>query len=668
MRIAILAVCALLASAAFGPARAVTLDIGNGAGTVGDTVLVAITTTDLTGLGVYSYELAVTWSASYATAIGAPVTGTVSSPWGAATVNATPGRIEIAAAGAVALTGSGNLITLEFVLGPSAGTITLTFSEFLFNEGTPTHTLVNGQLTITALPIVNISPNSGEILAGETLNFSASGGAAPYTFTSSNNAVATFGGTAILSGVSPGSVTATATDNNGVTRTTSGVINVRALRLTVGSASASPGDTVLIAVSITDPSPYAIKSAEFDIAYNESYFTALGVSQAGTIAATAGWATPTAAVAPGNIGVALAGPNSLAGPGVLTYLKFVIDPITFNVNSGIAASNALFNETYPSINVGGSISVTVLSSITVTPNTSTIVVGDMLQFYISGVTAPPVTWGVTNGGVATIDGTGQLTATAAGTTRVHATDNVGRTDMTDIITICDLYLIAPTQTVFYGFPTPVPIQTDRSVTGLGIYGYELTLSFDPSKVLVAGVSTGGTASAPWGMPVFNTSLPGKVVIVHAGATPLAGTLPLVNVLFQTVVGQVIGTSTALTITKILFNEGDPCALVQNGSLVTGLNDRPQFSLDLEQNIPNPFNPRTTIFYRVGRSGRASMRVYRPDGSLVRTLVDGAHEAGVVNRAEWDGTDDGGRRVASGVYFYRLESANDTRTKKMILLK
>jgi flagellar hook assembly protein FlgD len=63
-----------------------------------------------------------------------------------------------------------------------------------------------------------------------------------------------------------------------------------------------------------------------------------------------------------------------------------------------------------------------------------------------------------------------------------------------------------------------------------------------------------------------------------------------------------------------------------------------------------------------------LRVYAPDGSLVRTLVDGVREAGLLHRVEWDATDDRGRVVSSGVYFYRLESAGEERTRKMVLLK
>jgi hypothetical protein len=88
---------------------------------------------------------------------------------------------------------------------------------------------------------------------------------------------------------------------------------------------------------------------------------------------------------------------------------------------------------------------------------------------------------------------------------------------------------------------------------------------------------------------------------------------------------------------------------------------------LEQNHPNPFNPATTIEWNVASAGRIALRVYGVDGRLVRTLVDGAVPAGR-GGVVWDGRDDAGRAVASGVYFYRLRSGTGVFTRKMILAK
>ena len=88
---------------------------------------------------------------------------------------------------------------------------------------------------------------------------------------------------------------------------------------------------------------------------------------------------------------------------------------------------------------------------------------------------------------------------------------------------------------------------------------------------------------------------------------------------------------------------------------------------LFQNAPNPFNPETTIRFSLGTAGRAEMIVFNVVGQRVRTLIDGDLDAGTHN-VRWDGTDDNGRSVASGLYFYRLTSDNFTETKKMALLK
>ena len=91
---------------------------------------------------------------------------------------------------------------------------------------------------------------------------------------------------------------------------------------------------------------------------------------------------------------------------------------------------------------------------------------------------------------------------------------------------------------------------------------------------------------------------------------------------------------------------------------------------LYQNHPNPFNPTTTIRYEIP-AGVASVRVrldiYDVQGHKVRVLVDEVRSAGV-QYAEWDGLDDEGRAVSSGVYFYVLRAGDETLTKKMALLR
>ena len=88
---------------------------------------------------------------------------------------------------------------------------------------------------------------------------------------------------------------------------------------------------------------------------------------------------------------------------------------------------------------------------------------------------------------------------------------------------------------------------------------------------------------------------------------------------------------------------------------------------LHQNHPNPFNPRTTISYYLPSRSRVRLAIYDPAGRLVTDIIDREQGQGVYD-AFWDGRDRGGRRVASGVYFYRLTAGSFTETKKLILVK
>lgn len=88
---------------------------------------------------------------------------------------------------------------------------------------------------------------------------------------------------------------------------------------------------------------------------------------------------------------------------------------------------------------------------------------------------------------------------------------------------------------------------------------------------------------------------------------------------------------------------------------------------LHQNYPNPFNPTTTIRYNLADNGNVRLTVFNLKGQKVRILVNGHRPAGE-HSVRWDGNDDSGRAVSSGLYFYRLETDKVRQTRKMILLK
>jgi hypothetical protein len=89
--------------------------------------------------------------------------------------------------------------------------------------------------------------------------------------------------------------------------------------------------------------------------------------------------------------------------------------------------------------------------------------------------------------------------------------------------------------------------------------------------------------------------------------------------------------------------------------------------ELFQNYPNPFNPTTTIKYSMAREGNVDLVVYNVSGQRIRTLVRETKPAGSYTTV-WDGKNDGGRSVATGIYFYRLRAGSFSEVKKMILLR
>jgi hypothetical protein len=94
---------------------------------------------------------------------------------------------------------------------------------------------------------------------------------------------------------------------------------------------------------------------------------------------------------------------------------------------------------------------------------------------------------------------------------------------------------------------------------------------------------------------------------------------------------------------------------------------PKAAFELGQNYPNPFNPETRIRFTVPSRAPVSLKVYDVSGRLVKHLIDREITAGP-HTVRWDGTNNAGESVASGVYFYKLVAGDLLATKKMVLLR
>lgn len=107
---------------------------------------------------------------------------------------------------------------------------------------------------------------------------------------------------------------------------------------------------------------------------------------------------------------------------------------------------------------------------------------------------------------------------------------------------------------------------------------------------------------------------------------------------------------------------NPNTLIQNEST------SPQKkSFALQQNFPNPFNPVTSIEFQIKAAGKVELAIYNSIGQKIRTLVDEHRQPGNYT-ATWNGCDENGTKVTSGIYFYKIQTNEFSSIRKMTLMK
>jgi hypothetical protein len=103
----------------------------------------------------------------------------------------------------------------------------------------------------------------------------------------------------------------------------------------------------------------------------------------------------------------------------------------------------------------------------------------------------------------------------------------------------------------------------------------------------------------------------------------------------------------------------------------GVEEEPEdilpYRFELSQNYPNPFNPVTTIEYSIPTRSQVTIEIFNVLGQKVRMLVNESKAAGSY-RIEWNGSDNTGQPVSTGIYLYRFSAGDIVQTKKMVLMK
>jgi hypothetical protein len=194
-----------------------------------------------------------------------------------------------------------------------------------------------------------------------------------------------------------------------------------------------------------------------------------------------------------------------------------------------------------------------------------------------------------------------------------------------------------------------------------IQGLSVPVLWDERIVAYQGITAGIFLAAQGGRSLLLSPAPGQVDASLMGVRPqgISGEGVLVTLTFLVVASG--EPDFALGEIKARTAENKPMLL--EGEVSSAL---PSVTC-LHANVPNPFNPQTTLYFDLARAGHVSLVIYALDGRRLRQLVDADYPVGRFS-AIWDGRTDAGRQAASGVYLYRLVAPDRKQTRKMMLLK
>jgi len=165
------------------------------------------------------------------------------------------------------------------------------------------------------------------------------------------------------------------------------------------------------------------------------------------------------------------------------------------------------------------------------------------------------------------------------------------------------------------------------------------------------------------MVAHNTTVEGVKVAFAGSRSELRGSGDVLLLRVRGVEGQPI----RLSLDQVSLNGQSLTPGVNIEALEAVESPAVEFVTELHQNLPNPFNPETTIRYGLAESGQVSVVIYSVTGQRVRTLVSEFQDAGAY-QVTWDGSDALGHHVSSGVYLMRMTTDGFVQTRKMLLMK
>jgi PKD repeat protein len=549
----------ILSANSWMQAQTIALRISDTTVVTGNTIDIPIyADSSLTGKGVLSYMLQLTFNQNYIQPLAVITAGTLSSGFGSPTINVSvPGKITIAGAGTTPLTGKGVFAIVRFKTIQS-GSSWLNFNtgtqNNYFNEGIPVLTFDDAYINISALPSINVYPDNQTLTKGDQVQFYVSGGTAPFLWSLTDPAVASIDPAGLLTGTQFGITKVIAQDANGI-RDTSNTIEIKAMRLSIpNNLSQLPGTDIDIPINSTDLTGLSIVSGNFTVSYYENALTPVGIIQAGTLLESFPAPAYNQSI-PGKVTFAFAGATPISGSGVLIYLRFHISA-TNTGGSWLNFDNALFNQNlYPTL-VNSYLSANNLANINISSGNSFLIAGEKMQFSVYGGGIPPFVWTVSDSVASSIDQSGLLTALKSGNITISVKDSVGATAIQPNFRIYDTRISMPDTSICPVSPTfYYPIQIKALPSGKSVFSLQGSIEYDTTYLTFMALETAGSLTQGW---TYSINPVGRdIIFAGSGSSSFNSEGVIAFLKFTLKPNFVLGSNAGVNLRNILFNEGDP---------------------------------------------------------------------------------------------------------------
>jgi hypothetical protein len=573
---------------------------------------------NLTGRGVLSYQIELSYNAQQFLADSLIVGGTLSSSVSPFANFTNAGRVTVAAASANALTGSGVLFYVRFrVISNNGGyTSTISFAPVAnnyVNQGSPALIFDNGNVLVPALPNIFVSQANVNTAVGDSVSFTAQGGAAPYTWSVSDTSrafiFATTATTARLVARQAGLVNVIATDTNGYANTSVQQTNIANFKLFTRDTSQFQGSSIWVPLYVNNLTPWQVVSGTFDLTLSNSPGISItGIQQTGTLLANASQALLSEQTNH-TYRISFASAQALVGGGVLCYVQINLPNLyTYNFNVSVGLSNVVFNQQLTALTANSNITAIALPQLNISPNTAQVVAGETRQFTASNG-FPPYQWSVSDTSLATINAQGLLLAKQGGQVVVTATDSIGAVGQSGNIQLFDTRLqIRDTVLITGDTLVDIAIDIESLPMGKTLNSISLAFDYDASRIQPIGLVQMGTPTASWAAAV-NQVNSSRYAVALAGTQATTGNTTLFYLRFRVLPGFLVNQALSLSNVVATLNEGNPNFLLVNGQIrslpcTPSATISPAGSLTFCANQPSALNgPSGTAFrYQWSRNG------------------------------------------------------------------